>query len=177
MKKSTGTRLALAGLGTALSVIFVTLARFVPNLSLSFTVIAASGVMLPLCKNYYREGLLTCVAASVIGFFIVNIGIVSFVVASSFYIVFTVIWHNKGWNKTVGYCIKTAYSILAFYILYKLTGLITVNFALIPKLGNLRPVIVYILFNIVFTVAFIVYDIVMVYAYKYLKKLIAKIIK
>lgn len=177
MKKNVGTRFALAGLGTALAVIFITLSYFVKNLSLSFTILASVGVMLPLAKNYYREGLLTCIASSIIGFFIANINILSFVLASSFYIVFTVFWNNKKLNKTIGYCIKTAYSILVFFLLYKAVSLITIDFSLMPKLGNLHPAVLYLILNIVFTIAFIVYDIVIVQIYLYLKKLLAKVVK
>jgi hypothetical protein len=177
MKKNVGQRFALAGLGTALSVVFITLAYFVRSLTLTFTIMASIGVMLPLAKNYYREGLLTCIASSIIGFFIANISILSFVLASSFYIVFTVFWYNKRYNKTIGYCIKCAYSILVFFILYKAVSLITIDFSLLPKLGNLHPALLYLILNIVFTIAFIIYDIVIVQAYLYLKKSLAKVVK
>jgi hypothetical protein len=177
MKKNIGTRFALAGLGTALSVLFVTLAYFVKSVSLSFTILASIGVMLPLIKNYYREGLLTCVAASIIGFLIVNINILSFVLASSFYIVFTVFWNDKKLNKTIGYCIKAAYSILVFFLLYKAVSLITIDFSLLPKLGNLHPAVLYLLLNVVFSIAFIVYDLLIIQAFLYLKKLLSKVAK
>ena len=62
VKKDIGKRLALAGIGTAISLIFVVLAYFIKNLSLSFYVMSAGGVMLPLTKGYFREGFLTAVA-------------------------------------------------------------------------------------------------------------------
>lgn len=177
MRKNYGARFALAGLGAALAILFVTLAYLIRNLSLSLTVIAAVGVMMPLTKNYYKEALLTAIASCIIGFFIVNINIISYVLASSFYIIFTIFWDNKKFNKTIGYCIKTAYSILTFFILYKAVNLITIDFTLIPQLGNLHPFVLYLILNIVFIIAFLIYDIVIIRAYIYLKKLVAKVVK
>ena len=45
VKKDIGKRLAFAGIGTAISLIFVVLAYFIKNLSLSFYVLSAGGVM------------------------------------------------------------------------------------------------------------------------------------
>lgn len=172
MKKNIGNRFALAGLGAALAVLFIVLAYYVRNLSLSFTVLASVGVMLPLTKNYYREAILTAIASCVIGFFIANISILSYVLASSFYVIFSILWSNKRFNKIIGYCIKTAYSILVFFILYKAVNLITIDFSMLPKLGNLPQFALYLILNIVFTIAFLVYDIVLVQAYIYLKKIV-----
>lgn len=177
MKRDLGARLAAAGLGTALSVLFITLSFFIRNLSLSFTVLAALGVMVPLAKGYFREGILTSVASSVIGFFIANISVLSYVLASSFYIVFTIFWMQKKLNKILGYGIKAAYSILVFFILYKLTTLITIDFALLPALGNLSPALLYIILNALFTVAFIIYDIAIGQVFVYLQKVILKVKK
>lgn len=177
MKKGIGYRYALAGLGTALSILFITLAFYIKNLSLSFNILASVGIMLPLTKNYYKEGILSSVASSVIGFFIVNIHIISFIVACSFYIVFTIFYYNRNYNKYLGYSIKFVYSVLIFYILYKLTNLIAINFDKFPKIGSLAPIWIYLLLNLVFSIAFLVYDFIIIQVFLYLKKIVAKTLK
>lgn len=177
MKRDIGIRLALAGLGTALSIVFIVLAYYIKNLSLSLNILASVGIMLPLTKGYYREGLLSAIASCVIGFFIVNISILSFVLASSFYVVFTILWNNKKWNKILGYGIKLAYSFFVFYILYQVVNLITIDFTLLPQMANLPVIYLYLIMNIVFSIAFIVYDFVAVQVFLYLQKIINKTIK
>ncbi|NLL56476.1 MAG: hypothetical protein GX242_04605 [Clostridiales bacterium] len=177
MKRDIGIRFALAGVGAALSIIFITLSYFVKNLSLSFTVMASVGVMLPLTKNYYKEGLLTCIASGVIGFFIANINVIPFVLASSFYVVFTIFWHNSNFNKIMGILIKILYSFLVFFVLYKVASLIIIDFDRLSKLNALNPAVLYILFNIVFTLAFVVYDFLIIQTYQYIKSLLGKVSK
>jgi len=175
--KDIGKRTALAGIGAALSLIFVTLAYFVKNLSLSFYVLSSIGVMLPLAYKYYREGILTVVVVTLIGFFIANIGIVPFVAACGFYVVFTVFWHNKKLNRWIGYAIKTAYSILLFFIFYKVTALISVDLTKLSFLNDWTDAAIYIAFNAVFSICFIAYDLLLEYGYIYLCRLLDKILK
>ncbi len=174
MKKDIGTRLALAGLGGAISLIFVTLAYFINNLSLSFTVLAAAGILLPLTKNFYREALLSSIAVSVIGFFIANLSIIPFVTVSSFYVVFTIFCYNKKFNKTIILIIKIAYSLLVFFLLYYVINEIVINFDKLSFLSTIEPWILYIILNAVFTAAFIAYDYLLIKGYEYLKYLLFK---
>lgn len=175
--KDIGTRLALAGIGTAVALVFITLSYFVKNMSLSFTVLASCGIMLPLFRNYYREGLLSAVVASVIGFFIANVNVLPFVLASSFYVVFTVFWNNKQLNKMLGYAIKFAYSLLTFFILYKVVSLITVDFSKLTFFEGMPAYGVYLLLNVIFSALFLLYDILLVRVFIELKKLFDKNIK
>lgn len=175
--KDVGRRTALAGIGAALSVIFVTLAYFVKNLSLSFYVLSAVGVMLPLVYGYYREGILSSVVVGVAGFFIANLGVIPFVAVSGFYVVFSVFWHNKGLNRWLGYGIKIAYSCLVFFLLYKVTSLISIDFSALPTLENLSYGALYAILNVIFVLCFIVYDILLEQGYVYLSKTVKKILK
>lgn len=175
--KDVGRRTALAGIGAALSVIFVTLAYFVKNLSLSFYILSAVGIMLPLAYGYYREGILASIVVGVAGFFIANLGVIPFVAVSGFYVVFTVFWHNKGLNRWLGYFIKTAYSCLVFFVLYKLTSIISIDFSALPTLANLSYGVLYAILNVIFAVCFILYDILLEQGYIYLSKTLKKMLK
>lgn len=172
-----GKRTALAGVGTAISLVFVTLAFFVKNLSLSFYVLSATGVMLPLCLDYYREGFLTAIAVTVAGFFIANVAVVPFAMASGFYVVFSIFWYNKKFNRWLGYLIKAAYACLVFFVLYKVTALLAVDFSSLPKIQALPFWAIYIILNVLFVLCFIVYDILLEQGYVYLKKLLKKVVK
>lgn len=177
VKKDIGKRLAFAGIGTAISLIFVVLAYFIKNLSLSFYVLSAGGVMLPLTKGYFREGFLTSVAVSVAGFFIVNVSIVPFVMASGFYVVASIFLYEKKFNRWIGYLIKLAYSAAVFFVCYKVLTLIMIDLTVFPTIGNLSPAALYAVLNVIFSLAFILYDFLMEKAYEYLKKLLEKILK
>ena len=62
--RDVGKRIALAGIGAAISLVFVVLAYFVRFLTLSFVVLSAVGVLLPLTQKYYREAFLVTVAVT-----------------------------------------------------------------------------------------------------------------
>lgn len=174
MKKDIGSRMALAGLGAAISLIFVTLAYFIKNLSLSFTVLSSIGIMFPLTKNYYREGLLSAIVVTVIGFFIVNVGILPFTLASGFYVVFSIFCYNKKLNKTLIIVIKVIYSIVIFYVFYKLLSLIALDFGKLKFANNLPSEIIYTVLNFIFCIAFICYDYLLIKGYNYLRGLLRK---
>lgn len=174
MKKDIGSRLALAGLGAAISLIFVTLAYFIKNLSLSFYVLSSIGIMFPLTKKYYREAILSAIVVSVIGFFIANLGIIPFVTASGFYVVFSIFCHNKRFNKTVLIVIKVAYSIALFFVFYKLISVIAIDFGRLKFINSIPSEIIYVLFNLLFSFAFVCYDFLLIKGYTYLKGLLNK---
>lgn len=167
----------MAGIGAAISLIFVVLAYFVKNLSLTFYVLSSIGVMFPLTKKYFREGILTSIAVSVAGFFIVNTAIVPFVMASGFYVVLTVFLHEKKFNRWLGYLLKLLYAGLVFFICYKLLTLITVDISSLPRMAELSDAALYAIFNIIFAACFIVYDILLEQGYIYLTRLLSKIVK
>ena len=176
-KRDYAARIALAGIGTAISLVMVVLAYYVKWVSISFYVLSAAGVMLPLTKKYYREALLTAIAVGVAGFFIVNMHIIPFVMASGFYVVFTIFWLEKNLNRILGYAIKFVYSCLIFFVCYWAVKLLSVDVTKITFLQNLTPAGLYILLNGVFSAAFLLYDFLLEKGYEYLTKLVDKIIK
>lgn len=175
--KDVGIRIALAGLGTALSVAFIALSYYLSFMTLSFTVLTSVGIMCPLAKNYYREGILAAIAAGVIGFFIANVKIVPYAMASGLYVVLTVFLHNKKINAVLLTVVKLAYSCLVFWIIYKVTGTLVVNFDKLTFLANFNAVGVYAILNVAFSLGFLLYDLLLVKGYEYACKVAAKVIK
>lgn len=178
--KDLGLRLALAGIGTALSVTFIVLSYYVSFMSLSFTVLTATGILLPLCRDFYREGILTSIVAGLIGFFIANVRIVPYAMASGLYVVITVFLYKKRkgvlWT-VVATVLKIGYSCLIFWILYKVTGIFVVNLEKITFLSQFNETGLYAILNAAFTVAFLLYDLLLTEGYKYAQKLADKYLR
>ena len=178
-KKDIGSRLAFAGVGTAVSVIFILLGYYVRYVTLSCVVLTSIGILLPLSRGYFREAVLTAVVAGMIGFFIANIKIVPYVAVSGLYVVFTVFlqqkFSDKTWKILIGYLIKLGYSSLVFWILYKLLSLLVVDVTKIAFLSVLDATTLYAVFNIVFSLAFLAYDYLLVKGYDFAKEKIKKI--
>lgn len=172
-----GKRVALAAVGAAISLAFITLAYFVRFLTLSFVVLSAVGIMLPLAKRYYREAFLSTVVVTVGGFFIVNLSIIPFAAASGFYVVFTVFWNEKGWNRLLGYAVKFVYSCILFFVLYKVTTLVAVDVTKVTFLETLPDAALYVLVNGVFSICFLLYDFLLEKGFVYLKKVVDRIVK
>ncbi|HHU43216.1 MAG: hypothetical protein QM214_01815 [Bacillota bacterium] len=162
--------IALAGIGSAISLVFVVLSHYLNALNITFNALAAAGTLVPLAKKHYKEALLGCVAVSLIGFFIVNISVIPFVLVGGFYTVFTVFWSDKNYSYLKSLPIKFSYSVLVFFILYKLISLISVDPSKIALLKNINAVALYLILNIVFSALFLVYDRALVYFFNYLKK-------
>ncbi len=169
--------MALAGIGTALGVVFIALSYYLSVMTLTFTVLTAVGVMCPLSKDYYREGVLCAVVTGLIGFFIANIKIVPYAMVSGLYVVLTVFLYNKKVNVILTTVIKIAYSCLVFWIVYKLIGLISINVQKITFLASFNETGLYVIINLIFTLCFIVYDLMLISGYKYSKELAKRVIK
>ncbi len=175
--KDIGARVALAGIGAAFSLVCVTLSYFVSVMSLTFTVLTAVGIMIPLSKNYYREAILASIVVGVAGFFIANLRIIPFLLASGLYVVLSVFLHNKKVNQIITFVAKIAYSCLVFFICYKLINVISVDVSKISFLANFNQTGLYAILNLVFSLAFILYDFLLIKGYEYSKTIINKIIK
>ena len=177
--KDIGSRMAFAGVGAALTLVFIILGYFVGYLSLTCTVLTSVGIMLPLSKGYFREGLIAAVVAGVIGFFIVNVKIVPYALASGVYVVLTVFmqlkFSDKTWKILLLYLIKLAYSALVFWICYSLVSAIVINVEKIGFLSGLSAPALYAVLNIFFSIAFLFYDFLLQKGYLFAKENIRKI--
>ena len=161
-------RLALAGIGAAISLGAVILSFYVTNLSLSLNILAACGILLPLTKKYYREAILAYVAVSGLGGIFANIHVLSFVLIGGFYTILTVFMHNRE--------PKIKWYIFVFFVVYYLTDILVVNFEALNI--NIEPAgLLYFLLNLVFTIAFLLYDALLLWGYRYAIPLVEKITK
>ena len=175
--KDIGIRLALAGVGSALGIVFVALSYYLSVMTLTFTVLTAVGVMCPLSKDYYREGILSALVIGIIGFFIANIKIVPYAMVSGLYVVLTVFLYNKKVNVILLTVIRAAYSCLVFWIIYKVTGLLIVDYKKISFLSSFNEIGIYALLNAAFVLCFLLYDFLLIKGYEYAKQLVKRVIK
>ena len=90
MKRFSSKKIALAGISSAIALIAVILSFYIPNLSLSFNLLASVGIMLPLTQKYYREAILAYVAVCALGGIFANIHILPFVLVGGAYTIATV---------------------------------------------------------------------------------------
>ena len=176
--KDKSKRIALAGIGSAISLLFVVAGYYLDMISLTMNVFATAGLMLTLYKGYYREAVLSFIVVSGLVFLIVNIGAVPFIMVGGSYTIFTLFWENKGYNYYKSLPIKIAYSALVFFILYQVINYIAIDFERFSILKNLNKGLLYFLMNLAFSILFVVYDSLLLLCYRYLKnKVFNKIIK
>lgn len=167
-------KLALSALGAAISLAAVTAAFYIKNLSLSFNVLAAAGLLLPLSQKYYREAVLAYIAVSGIGAIYTTVNILPFVLVTGGYTLFAVISYEKKLKPYIVYPVCAAYSALVFLVFYKLTGLLYVNLAAF-KIDGWAPWAVYIVLNLLFSLFFFAYHFLIIWVYRYLKPVFDKI--
>ena len=129
MQRFSAKKIALAGIGAAIALGAVIASFYVPNLSLTFNIVAAVGIMLPLTMKYYREAILAYVAVCALGAIFANIHILSFVLIGGAYTIAAIAMHNnKDKLKPVfAYLIKIAYSCFVFLVVYRLTNILFVR--------------------------------------------------
>lgn len=176
MQRFSAKKIALAGIGAAIALGAVIASFYVPNLSLTFNIVAAAGIMLPLTMKYYREAVLAYVAVCGLGAIFANIHILSFVLIGGSYTIATVAMHNNRdkLKPVFAYLIRIAYSCFVFFVVYYLTDILFVNLeALNISLGS--ATITYLVLNLCFTAAFIVYDLLLRWGYDYAIPIVEKI--
>ena len=176
MQRFSAKKIALAGIGASIALGAVIASFYVPNLSLTFNIVAAVGIMLPLTMKYYREAILAYVAVCGLGAIFANIHILSFVLIGGAYTIATVAMHNnKGKLKPIfAYLIKIAYSCFVFLVVYKLTDILFIDLEAL-NITFSSDSVAYIVLNICFTVLFILYDLLLRWGYDYAVPLVEKI--
>ncbi len=177
--KDIGSRLAFAGVGAAISIVFIVLGYFIGFISLSCTVLTSIGILLPLSKGYFRESVLAAIVAGVVGFFIVNIKIVPYAMASGLYVVLTIFlllkFSDKTWKILLTYALKIGYSALVFWICYSLISVISVDVTKLTFLQGLDGTVLYLVINLIFTLSFLLYDFLLQKGYEYAKERVKRI--
>lgn len=144
-------------------------------MSLSFNVLAACGIMLPLTQNYYREAILAYIAVCALGGIFANIHILPFVLIGGAYTIATVAMEN---NKEkvkwfISYPVKFVYACFVFFVLYYLTNVFVVNFkALNIEMEN--KALLYFILNAIFVAVFFIYDALLLWGYRWVIPYIKK---
>lgn len=169
-------KLATAAMGAAISLLAVIGAYYIPNLSVSLNVAAALGLLIPLSQKYYKEGVLAYAAASGLGAIFTNINILSFVLVTGFYTIIAIILHDKKIKWYISAAFTLLYGCLCFFILYKVTMLISFDIAGL-KLGSLSGGAIYAIFNIAFVAALFAYRYFIIWINRYIAATVSKIIK
>lgn len=153
-----------------MSLVFVILAYYVPNMKVSLNALASFGTMLPLLKRYYREAALSAIATIVIGIFLVNVSILPFALVGGLYTIATVFAENKGLKLYITVPVKLAYAAFLFFVFYRLATLIVVDFTRLGVIGTWPFGAVYAVMTVVFCAAFLAYDFVLILCFRYIRK-------
>lgn len=170
MKNKISDKLALGAVGAAVSLVFILLSYYVPTMKVSFNALAAFGTMLPLLKGYYREAALSAIAAILIALFLVNVHVLPFALVGGLYTIATVFAERKKLKPYITVPVKIVYAVFLFFVFYRLSSFIAVDFSKLGTLGELPFAALYVILTAVFAVAFLLYDYVLILCYRYIKK-------
>ncbi|MBR2481109.1 MAG: hypothetical protein IKB56_07395 [Clostridia bacterium] len=166
MKRFSSKKIALAGISSAIALIAVILSFYLPNLSMSFNLLATVGIMLPLTQKYYREAILSYVAVCALGGIFANIHILPFVLVGGFYTIVTIVMddHKEKVKWYISYPIKVVYACFVFFVLYYLTDIFFVNFSAL-NISTDNKALLYVILNLIFVAVFIIYDALLLWGY------------
>ena len=168
MKKSQV--IAISGISTALAVTFVMLACYIEPMTITFYVLSAIAMMLPICKDSYKGAFLSCVATIILTMSIATIKALPFAIFFGPYTIISILLSKKvKWYISLP--IKLGWFNLVLYILYLVTGVLVIDFS------QLGFTLEYWAIALIGSALFILYDLLMDYVFKALKYLVAKYIK
>jgi hypothetical protein len=167
-------KIALAGIGTSISLVAITIAFYFQMLSLSFYVMASGGILLPLTKEYYREAIIAYIAVCGIGAIYATIYILPFLLVTGAYTILAIFFHKKHVKIYIVIPIISVYASFVFFVLYQLTNLIMFDLEKF-NLTSLSVPTIYVVANLVFILAFIAYHYCIIYAYTVLCSLMKKL--
>lgn len=164
--------IAIAGITTALALVFSLLAVYVDFLTASFSVLSALVMMLPIAKGRYLGVGLSYVATSLLlMLFASPLLSLPFIVVFGGYTVFTTITADKKIKPYIAYPVKVIWINGALALFYLATDFFFIDF---DKLGftlNYFPL------ALIVTVIGLLYDFCLIVVYKKIKELAGKHIK
>ena len=162
--------IAISGISTALAVSFVMLACYIEPMTITFYVLSAISMMLPLTKGSTRGAVLSCVATIILTMSIATIKALPFAIFFGPYTIIAVLTDKKfKWYLTLP--IKIGWFNLVLYLLYLVTGVLIINF---EELGFTLE---YWAIALIGTALFVLYDLLMQQVYKALMIMVKKYIK
>lgn len=177
MKKLTGKDVALSGVSAALAILFIVGAIYIPFATISFYVLSALAISLPLIKRNILSSILSYVAAALIAFFVGSIKMLPFVMFFGLYAIiqwlldvyFCEKFELKTWIKiAINVAVKIVYFALVFWGLFVFMNLTVADFNILNINWNM-PLLVFVCFII-----FVLYDIVYREIFKLFKKILEK---
>lgn len=172
--------IALAGISCALALLSVVGSMFVEFMTLTFLVLSAIFISMPLTQKYWLGGILAYVATSIFAFLIGNINSLPFIIFFGAYAIIQ--WFveqklqplikNKIVKYSVAYLIKLSYFEAVIAVFWFLFNSLIPTFAI---LGNAIE-LTYMIIALAGIPLFLLYDIVMHYLFKNFTFLINKIV-
>ncbi len=177
MRKLTSKEVALSGVSAALAIVFIVGAIYIPVATVTFYVLSALSISLPLIKRHIVSSILSYVAAALIAFFVGHVKLLPFVFFYGLYAIITWLLDFyfyekctfKPWIKiAIIVVVKLAYFALMFWALVALMSLTLTSFEV---------------FNITWTwptlifcalIIFVLYDIIYREVFKLIKRLLEK---
>ena len=169
-------KIALAAVGASISLLGVIASFYIGNLTLTFNVLAASGLLLPLSQKCYRESVLAYVAVCGLGAIFANVKILTFVLVTGLYTILTVAAEDKNLKWWIAYPVKIIYACFTFCVFYYLTSILVVD---LERLGiaDWKGSTLYLVFNVIYVAAFLIYDALLLWCNRYLRPVIRKAAK
>jgi len=180
MRKLTAQEVALSGISAALAIVFIVGAIYIPVATVTFYVLSALSISLPLIKKKIISSILSYVAAALIAFFVGHVKLLPFVF---FYGIYAIIqwlldfymyekWNINKWIKiTIIVVVKIGYFALIFWALVILMSLTLTSFEVL-NITWTWPTLILSAF-----ILFALYDLVYREAFKLMSRLLEKRIK
>lgn len=170
MKKESSKAIALAGIGSSISLIAVVLAVYVEFATLSFYAVSAIGIMMPLTRGFYKSAWLSYVAVSLLSLPIAGvIQPLPFIFFFGFHInlmymldyKFAKIKLNKWLKYSISYAIKIGFCNLSLFAVVSLMKIVVGEIVILSL-----AIKYYWLLALLGTIAFVAYDILMQIVFK-----------
>ncbi len=183
MKRSHSYEIALSAISAALAVAFIVAQAYLPVMTVAVNVMAAMAVNLPFTKDMWKGGVLAYIAASGLGFLIVNIKALPFIMLFGAYSVLMWLLDFKFYqsvtriNKVVKIIIitlvKIGFYMLMFWACYNLMDVVLDTASIFGKTVQLN---FYIVWGVCFAV-FCLYDPLIRWVFRCERDLVDRIIK
>ena len=173
--------IALSGISCALALICVVSSIFVEFMTLTFAVLSAICVSIPLTQNYWVGGMLSYISTSIFGFLIGNINALPFIMFFGAYAIIQWVLEQKLYplikNKMVrfsaGYLIKIAYFEAVIAVIWFLFNTLIPTFILFGKTIELT----YLIIALAGIPIFLLYDLMMHLLFKNFVILINRVVR
>lgn len=121
----TSKRIALSGIASALSTMFLIVSVYIPLMDMSFMVLASLAILIPIAKNDYVGAGLAYLSTSILGLLITGqvFGILPFVVFFGLHPILLSLIQKWKLPEFIGILIKLIFANLAIFVAWQFLGL------------------------------------------------------